>query len=133
MTVVDASAIIDLLVPTDPARHDAIAQSLPGPAAPWLAPDILPFEVFSVICRHLRRGKLPEDLADRALRRLVGLSIELVPTRSLIGPAWAQISRCSASIALYTTLALRANEPLLTTDAQLADPAREAGVEVHLL
>jgi predicted nucleic acid-binding protein len=133
MTVVDASAIIDLLVPTDPVRHDAIAQSLPQPAAPWLAPDILPFEVFSVVRRHVQRGKLPEELANRALRRLADLPIELIPTRSLIRPAWAQISRYSASTALYATLALRAKEPLLTTDPQLADEAREAGVEVHLL
>lgn len=129
MTVVDASAILELLIPADQVRHDAIAQSLPHPATPWLAPDILPFEVLSVLYRHVRRGKLSEELADRALRRLAGLPIELVPTRSLIASALTPMLH-SASIALYVTLALRAKEPLLAADPQLTDAAKDAGIEV---
>jgi len=133
MTVVDASVVLELLVPTDPARHDAIAQRLPQPATPWLAPDILAFEVFSVVCRHVRREKLSKEFASRALRRLTDLPIELVPTVSLIGPAWEWAPRYSTSIALYTALALRARESLLTADPRLADAARDAGAEVLLL
>jgi hypothetical protein len=38
VTVVDASAMIDLLTPRDLAARDFLLRQLPEPAAPWLAP-----------------------------------------------------------------------------------------------
>ncbi|MGH2847640.1 MAG: type II toxin-antitoxin system VapC family toxin, partial [Thermoleophilaceae bacterium] len=84
MTIVDASAIVDLLAPPDPARRDFLVRQLPEPAAPWLAPDILLFEVFAVIRRHVLRAVISEANGGHALRRLLRLPIELVPSASLL-------------------------------------------------
>ncbi len=127
MTVVDASAIVDLLVPPDRARRDFVID----PGAPWLAPDILPFEVFSVIRRHALRRVLASSLAATALRRLCTLPIESMPTPSLLDAAWPLRDRFSPADALYAALALRASEPLLTSDMRLARAAAHTGIEVR--
>lgn len=131
MTVVDASAIVDLLSPPDAARRDLLIAELPEPAAPWLAPDILAFEVFAVLRRHVLRGVLQEAAAARSLQRLRRLPIELIPTAGLLVAAWSLRDNFSAADSLYVALALRAGEPLLTMDSRLARAAPGAGVEVR--
>jgi predicted nucleic acid-binding protein len=59
--------------------------------------------------------------------------IELVPTRDLLPAAWALRDTLSAADSLYAALALRAAEPLLTTDLRLARAAGAAGVEIRTL
>jgi hypothetical protein len=55
MTVVDASAIVDLLAPPALARRDFLLRQLPEASEPWLAPDILPFEgLLGVLDRRLQ-------------------------------------------------------------------------------
>jgi predicted nucleic acid-binding protein len=131
MTVVDASAIVDLLAPPDLARRDFLMTAIPEPGQPWIAPDILPFEVFSVIRRHVLRERLAGNLAAAALRRLRALPIELIPTSSLLGVAWTLRDRCSAGDSLYAALALRTGEPLLTSDMRLARAATDSGIAVR--
>jgi len=131
VTVVDASAIVDLLTPPDTTRRDLLIAELPEPAAPWLAPDILTFEVFAVLRRHVLRGVLSEAAATRSLQRLRRLPIELTPAAGLIHAAWLLRENFSAADSLYAALALRAGEPLLTTDLRLARAASAAGVEVR--
>ena len=84
MTVVDASAIIDLLAPPDIARRDSLIAELPEASDPWFAPDILTFEVFAVMRRHVLRGVLIPSAAWRRLERMERLPIELVPTWPLL-------------------------------------------------
>lgn len=131
MTVVDASAIVDLLAPPDATRRDRLIAELPEAAVPWLAPDILMFEVFAVLRRHVLRGVLSNPAAGRGLQRLRRLPLELMPTSSLIPAAWSLRDNFSAADSLYAALALRAAEPLLTTDSRLARAATAAGVEVR--
>jgi predicted nucleic acid-binding protein len=131
MTVIDASAIVDLLVPPDARRRDFLLAQLPEPGEPWLAPDILPFEVFSAVRRHVLRGVLASNLAAAALRRLRALPIEFVPTPSLLDAAWALRERFSAGDSLYAALAIRAGEPLLTSDMRLARAASDTGIDVR--
>lgn len=131
MTVVDASAIVDLLAPPDVERRDRLINELPGPAAPWLAPDILMFEVYAVLRRHVLRGMLSEAVAGRSLERLTRLPIELIPTAGLFSAAWPLRDNFSAADSLYAALALRAVEPLLTTDLRLARAALGLGIEVR--
>lgn len=131
MTVVDASAIVDLLAPPDTARRDRLIAELPEPAVPWLAPDILVFEVFAVFRRHVLRSVLTNAAASRALQRLRGLPIDLLPTASLFRDAWSLRDSFAAADSLYAALAMRAGEPLLTTDLRLARAATAAGIEVR--
>lgn len=130
MTVVDASAVIDLLAPPDTTRRDRLLAELPEPAVPWLAPDILMLEVFAVLRRHMLRGALSSATAARGLQRLRQLPIELMPTGTLLVAAWSLRDTFSAADSLYAALALRAAEPLLTRDLRLARAAAAAGVEV---
>lgn len=133
MTVIDASAVIDLLLPKDVARRDRLAASLPQPLQPWLAPDVLPFEVASVIRRQARLEMLAEPIESRALERLIRFPIELISTEDLIPRAAKLGGNFSTSATLYVALALGVREPLLTTDAQLAQAAGHAGAEVCLV
>jgi predicted nucleic acid-binding protein len=131
VTVVDASAIIDLLAPPDVKRRNFLIGQLPEPAGPWLAPDILLFEVFAVVRRYVLRTAISDTAGGRALGRLLRLPIELVPTTSLLSAAWPLRDRFSAADSLYAAVALRATEPLLTTDLRLARAATEAGIDVR--
>jgi predicted nucleic acid-binding protein len=131
MTVVDASAVVDLLMPPDLERREFLLAQLPEPGEPWLAPDILAFEVFSVIRRHVLRGMLASNLAVTALRRLRRLPVEFVHTPSLLDAAWALRERFSAGDSLYAALAIRSGEPLLTSDMKLARAAGDAGIDVR--
>jgi predicted nucleic acid-binding protein len=129
VTVVDASAVLDLLVPPDAARRDFLVARLPEPTNPWLAPDILLFEVFAVVRRHVLRGVLADSVAASTLRRLRRLPVELVPTTGLLGAAWLMRDRFGAADSLYAAVALSSGLPLLTTDLRFARAARDAGIE----
>ncbi len=123
--------MVDLLAPSDVALRDRLFAELPDPAAPWLAPDIIYFEVFAVLRRHVLRGMLSGAAAGDSLQRLRRLPIETVPSASLLSAAWSLRDNFSAADSLYAALAQRAAEPLLTTDLRLARAAVAAGVEVH--
>jgi len=129
VTVVDASAVVDLLLPPDVARRDFLVAQLPEPAAPWLAPDVLLFEVFAVIRRHVLRRVVSEAAAATSLDRLRRLPIELVPTAGLIGPAWLLRDRFGAADSLYAAVALASRDGVLTTDLRFARTARDTGIE----
>jgi predicted nucleic acid-binding protein len=129
VTVVDASAVVDLLVPPDVGRRDFLIAQVPESSAPWLAPDVLLFEVFAVVRRHVLRRVLAESVAATALQRLRRLPIELVPTSALIGAAWSLRDRFAAADSLYAAVALGAADALLTTDLRFARAARDAGIE----
>ena len=131
MTIVDASAVVDLLLPPDVRRRDFLLSALPEPAVPWLAPDILPFEVFSVVRRHALRSALSPALATNALRRLRALPLVYAPTASLLDVAWRLRDTFSAADALYAALAISAREPLLTTDMRLARAAAAHAIPVQ--
>jgi predicted nucleic acid-binding protein len=133
VTVVDASAIVDLLVPPDIARRDRLIAELPDASDPWLAPDILTFEVFAVMRRYVLHGALSPAAAWRRLERVDRLPIELMPTWPLLADAWALRDSHAAADALYTALALRADRPLLTSDRRLARAAGAVGVAVRVV
>ena len=131
MTVVDASAVIDLLLPPNVTRRDFLISELPEPGLPWLAPDILPFEVFSVVRRQALRAVLSPALATQALRRLRALPLLYTPTASLLDVAWRLRATFSAADALYAALAISSREPLLTTDLRLARAAAAQAITVQ--
>lgn len=133
MTVVDASAIVELLAPSAAGRRDFMLAQLPEPALPWLAPDVLPFEVFAAIRRYVLRQTLSGEAGGRALSRLRTLPIELVTTSSLLGSAWKLRDRFSAADSLYAALALSVREPLLTGDFRLGRAAVKSDIEVRAI
>lgn len=133
MTVIDASAAVDLLIPSTASSEETRATllaALPEPAVPWLAPDILIFEVFAVLRRHHLRGALSASASDTALSRLRRLPIELITAGDLLAAAWRLRDNLGAADSLYLALALQTGKSLLTTDHRLARAATHAGVDV---
>jgi len=132
VTVVDASALVELLTPASAVRADIIA-ALPPSGVPWRAPDVVHFEVFSTMRRRTLRGELTAAGGASALGQLGSLPIETARTAPLLQAAWRLRDRCSSADALYVALAQRTDEPLLTTDVGLGRAARAIGVEVLTL
>ncbi|MGI8946292.1 MAG: type II toxin-antitoxin system VapC family toxin [Thermoleophilaceae bacterium] len=128
--VVDASALIDVLVPPEPSVRDFLCEYLPGAALPWIAPDVLTFEVLAVARRRALRGEWPEPAATAAVREALEFPLELVPMRPLAAGAWMRRHSVTAADALYLELAVATAEPFLTTDRRLARAAGAAGVDV---
>ncbi len=64
-------------------------------------------------------------LAGDTLSQVYGCS------RCLLDAAWALRERFSAGDSLYAALAIRAGEPLLTSDMRLARAASDTGLEVR--
>ncbi|CAN5563478.1 PIN domain-containing protein [soil metagenome] len=128
MTVVDSSAVIDLLLGGEVvaevsallAREDEIS-----------APDLLVFEVLSALRRETFRGTVPEGRAATALEDLGDLRITLLPSLGLRHRAWELRANLTASDALFVALAEELGERLATKDRGLTTAARRhTGVEV---
>jgi predicted nucleic acid-binding protein len=103
MLVVDASAIVDLILDMPP-HAASIAQRLR--AQPLLAaPHLLDAEVAAALRNRVLRGKLPSSGALAAIEDLLALSIERLPHAPLLSRAFALRDNASLYDALYLALA----------------------------
>ncbi len=128
MTVLDTSAVIDLLLSDGVAVDVEALIRREGAVA---APDLLVFEVLAVLRRDVGRGALSLARASAAIEDLGDLSVELFSTLALRDAAWELRDNLTAADALFVALAARLGEPLATKDAGLAIAARQhAGVEL---
>ena len=127
MTVLDASGAVDYLLgwsaAEDVGRLLTAERNLP-------APDIIVFEVLSVLRRQALRGALPEERARTALEDLGDMRLALYPSGLLSGRAWELRENMTAADALYVALAEGLGEPLATKDeALIAAVASSTDVE----
>jgi predicted nucleic acid-binding protein len=128
---VDASAVIDLLVRSDPGER----------VRRWLADDTeaalitvahLDAEVFSGLARLHRAGELAADEVDELLRRLARLDIRRVPIGgALLDAAWRMRDNIAARDALYVAAARELDCALLTTDQRLARAVPDLAIELN--
>jgi predicted nucleic acid-binding protein len=130
-TVVDASVVVDLLLPLDEARRDAALALLPDTSEPSWAPDVLPFEVFAAARRMVLRHDGPARTARARLTRLRRLPVRLAPSLALIDSAWRLRENAGAADARYLALAQQRERVLLTTDARMARAADALGIAVR--
>jgi predicted nucleic acid-binding protein len=127
VTVLDTSAVVDVLLGSGAARQ-ATALLDAGPAA---APDVMTFEVLAVLRRLALRGDAREDRLAGAVADLGDLAIDLYPSLPLRRRAWDLRHNATVADALFVALAESLGEPLATKDAGLAAVAeRFADVEV---
>lgn len=82
--VIDASALVDALLPT--VRQDAALAALTGHEL-W-APAILDLEVASAVHRLERAGKVTTPEADRAVELLRATPIRRIYHDQLVASAW---------------------------------------------
>ena len=120
MTVLDTSGAIDYLLGDGVAGQVEALLAREGAAA---APDLIVFEVLSVLRRDVIRHELSADRAGAALADLDDLALELFPTLALRDRAWELRDNMTAADALFVALAERLGEPLATKDAGLASAA----------
>jgi predicted nucleic acid-binding protein len=126
--VLDASAILELLLQTDRGR--ALEARVTG-ARVLNAPHLLDLEVTQVLRRNTLRGVLAPARAEGALRDFSDLRIERYPHHPFLGRVWALRENATAYDAVYLALAEALDAPLITTDPKLARvPGHDARVEV---
>ena len=129
MIVVDASAIVDLLID---AVDTADLRELVRDADDLHAPNLLDYEVVSGLRRRTLRGRLTATRAQDALTDFEDLSIRRWPLLDgLRRRVFSLRDSFTAYDASYIALAEALDCPLVTRDQRLARAAREL-VEVEV-
>ena len=129
MIVVDASAVLEVLLNTRDA--EAIAARFFAPGESLHAPHLLDLEVAQVLRRYGRAGELTARRGARALEDLVDFPIARYPHELLLARVWELRNSLTAYDAAYLALAEALAAPLVTRDAALASSrAHRARVEL---
>lgn len=126
--VVDASAVLEVLLQTDRAR--AVEERLFSGVV-LHAPHLLDLEVTQVLRRYERSGQISRERGGQALRHYLDFRLERYPHHLFLTRVWDLRHNATAYDAVYLALAEALDVPLLTTDRKLADvPGHGARVEV---
>jgi predicted nucleic acid-binding protein len=126
--VVDASAVLEVLLQTERAR--AVEGELFG-GATLHAPHLLDLEVAQVLRRYERGGELSAARGRAALGVFLDLRIERYPHHLLLRRVWELRSNATSYDAVYLALAEALDAPLLTSNRKLAEvPGHGARVRV---
>ena len=129
MIVVDASAILELLLDT-PAAPD-IETRLLGTGESLHAPHLLDLEIVQALRRYVSVGELMPQRGEQALSDLVDFPIIRYPHDLFLSRIWALRHNVSAYDAAYLALAESLPAPLITCDTRLAAaPGHRASVEL---
>jgi predicted nucleic acid-binding protein len=131
VTVLDASAAVDLLLDAPPFAT-RIREHLLAAAAGMHAPHLLDAEVAQVLRRFVLAGVLRSDRAERAVERLGQLPITRYPHLALVQRALELRRNLTAYDAIYVALAEALGVPLLTRDAGIARSARRLIEVIHI-
>lgn len=128
--VVDASAVVDLLVRSD--AGDRVRRRLVDDThAALVTVAHLDAEVFSALARLNRAGELTVAEVVELLRRLASLDVHRVPINgALLEAAWRMRENIAARDALYVAVARGLGYSLLTTDDRLARAVPDLAVEL---
>jgi predicted nucleic acid-binding protein len=113
--VVDASAMVDLLLDTE--LGGAVRRRLAGHALH--APAHLAAEVLSALGRLHRAGDLEAEDVESRLRDLVAAPIQRHDVSDLLIGSWSRRHQLRLVDALYVQLAVVRDLPLVTTDRRL--------------
>ena len=129
MIVLDASALLELLLVTD--RGGEVAERIAAPEQTLHAPHLIDLEVAQVLRRYVARRQLDETRASEALEDLKDLDLNRYPHDVLLGRIWELRHNASAYDAAYLALAEVLGAPLLTSDARLRElPDTRVRIEV---
>ena len=128
MIVVDASAVLEVLLQTD--RAPAVEAELFG-GATLHAPHLLDLEVTQVLRRYERAGALSRARSLASLHDFLDLRVERYPHDLFLSRIWELRHNTTAYDAAYLVLAEALDAPLITMDRKLRDlPGTRARVRV---
>ena len=116
MTVVDASAVVEMLLRT-PLGERCSERLLTADDA-LCAPHLLDVEVAQVLRRFAQKGELTPERGSEALRDLADLPVSRYPHGCLLERVWELRHSVSAYDAVYIALAEALDAPLVTCDAR---------------
>lgn len=117
MIVVDASALLEMLLHTEAA--EAVAERLLAQGDAIHAPHLLDVEVAQVLRRWATRGMIDADQGKQAIEELAEYPIHRHAHSALLPRVWDLRANLSAYDAVYVALAEAKNAPLLTRDRRL--------------
>ena len=129
MIVADASLVVDFLIMAN-LRPDIVA--LVAAQERMFAPELMEFEVGSVLRKHNLRGDLPDSRAAQALAEFRELRFELFEARSIAVRAWELRHNLTYYDASYVALAELLGLPLYTLDRRLAASTGHAAKVISL-
>lgn len=128
MIVVDASAILELVLNTEDAA--AIADRVFVPGETLHAPHLLDLEVAQVLRRYAVAGALSDERGRQALEDFADLPLDRYPHALFLPRIWELRHNVTAYDATYIALAETLGATLVTRDAALATARHRARVEV---
>lgn len=117
MIVVDASAVLELLLGTE--RAERVAARLLAPDERLDAPHLLDIEVGQALRRLAQLNAITALRAEEALADFASLVIERHAHRELLPRIWQLRDSLTAYDAAYVVLAEALDAPVLTCDAKL--------------
>ncbi|MGI8839486.1 MAG: type II toxin-antitoxin system VapC family toxin [Caulobacteraceae bacterium] len=121
MIVVDASAVLELLLRTPAAS--AVEQRLFAPGETLHTPHLLDLETAQVLRRYAAAGEIGEGRGRAALADLADLPLRRYAHDFLLPRVWALRNNLTAYDAVYVALAEALDAPLLTRDQRIAAAA----------
>jgi predicted nucleic acid-binding protein len=127
MIVLDASAVVELLLDTVAGRRVSILIEDAGTALH--VPHLLDVEVLSVVRRFVREDVIEEEDAEQAVQDLLALDLQRHSHEGLLERAWAVRKNVTAYDAMYVSLAEALGATLVTCDARLG---RASGVNARV-
>jgi|SRR3954447_12843842 len=128
MPVLDASVLFELLSHGEHA--EVVEERLDVEEYMLWAPHLIDAELGHALRRWVRLGRLTADAAGQALWEVDEIPVERVEHEHLIHVAWGLRDNFTFYDALYVSLALMLDEPLLTFDARLARSGFDLPIEV---
>lgn len=118
MIVIDASAVIELVLRTDLGRK--VEPRALAPQVRLYAPHLLDLEVLQVLRRLTQLHEIAVVRAEEAVQDYAALHIERAAHREFLDRVWRLRDSMTAYDAAYVALAEALDAPLLTCDGKLA-------------
>lgn len=128
MIVLDASALIELLLLTPPGLK--VAERVFGPGTHLHAPELIDLEVTQAVRRYLRAGELETKRGAEVLHDLASIRMRRHRHRPLMTRVWELRENLTAYDAAYVALAEALQATLVTRDQALDSYQHRARVEV---
>ena len=118
MTVLDASALVELILDTPTGR--LIAGRIADPVESLHVPHLADIEVVQALRRYVREGEIEADAAEQALDDLRALDLQRHAHEPLLDRVWELRKNLTAYDAVYVALAEVLDGVLLTCDRRLS-------------